>query len=269
MRNDDRHPQRDVGSPDDTANDAEIARLLAEFDISDSGLLTPASHCPSASESHTAPSQFLRTTSVLSPVTPTRSSTYSFRTPCTRGVTQDWSLAGYATQGVRGAHVVSHRSSPVSKKKKKSVAYVVFCGLKCGVFATWDEVEPLVTGVPNCIFRGFPSFAAAWAAFEYAEARSWTRDLSRSHPAPIASLPEPISPIIASNALSVTSETDDDRWYVVYRGIRPGVYRSQLNTLGVKNSVFQAVEGLSTALAEYAAAVAQNVVGSLPPVPHY
>lgn len=88
-------------------------------------------------------------------------------------------------------------------------------------------MEPLVTGVPNCIFRGFPSFAAARAAFEYAEARSWTRDLSRSHPAPIASLPEPISPIIASNALSVTSETDDDRWYVVYRGIRPGVYRSQ------------------------------------------
>ncbi|KAJ7347339.1 hypothetical protein DFH08DRAFT_960679 [Mycena albidolilacea] len=246
MRNDDRHPQRDVGSPDDTANDPEIARLLAEFNISESGLLTPPptapqhlSRIPRRLSSSAPPpysvgdaphlSEYPRNYSAIgpAPVTPTRSSTYSFRTPCTRGVTQDWSLAGYATQGVRGAHVVSHRSSPVSKKKKKSVAYVVFCGLKCGVFATWDEVEPLVTGVPNCIFRGFPSFATAQAAFEHAETRSWTRDLSRSHPAPIASLPEPISPIIASNALSITSETDNDRWYVVYQGIRPGVYRSQ------------------------------------------
>lgn len=60
------------------------------------------------------------------------------------------SLAGYATQGVRGAHVVSHRSSPVSKKKKKSVAYVVFCGLKCGVFATWCVSDPTIPlAMPN------------------------------------------------------------------------------------------------------------------------
>jgi hypothetical protein len=109
MRNDDRHPQRDVGSPDDTANDAEIARLLAEFDISDSGLLTPPptapqhpSRIPRRPSSSAPPpysvgdaphlSEYPRNYAAIgpAPVTPTRSSTYSFRTPCMRGVTQDW-----------------------------------------------------------------------------------------------------------------------------------------------------------------------------------
>jgi hypothetical protein len=83
-----------------------------------------------------------------------------------------------------------------------------------------------MSGVPNCIFRGFPLLTAAQAAFDYAEARLWTRDLSSNYPTPIAALPQPISAVTAFNALSV-SETEDDLWYVVYWGICPSVYRSQ------------------------------------------
>ncbi|KAJ7824660.1 hypothetical protein B0H14DRAFT_3469099 [Mycena olivaceomarginata] len=246
MRIEARHEaQGDVGDTDDTANDAEITRLLGELELHNSASPTPPPTAPPfrtphrSSSSESAPPPYLvghaspliarprnHASVGPAPVTPTRSSTYSYRSPSTQGVTRDWAVAGYATQGVAGVHIVSHRSSPNSKKKKKSVAYVVFCGLRCGVFHTWDETDALVSGVPNCIFRGFPSLAAVQAAFDYAEARLWTRDLSSNYPTPIAALPQPISAVTASNALSV-SETEDDLWYVVYRGIYPGVYRSQ------------------------------------------
>jgi hypothetical protein len=89
-----------------------------------------------------------------------------------------------------------------------------------------DETDALMSGVPNCIFRGFPLLTAAQAAFDYAEAQLWTRDLSSNYPTPIAALPQPISAVTTFNALSV-SETEDNLWYVVYRGICPSVYRSQ------------------------------------------
>jgi hypothetical protein len=39
--------------------------------------------------------------------------------------------------------------------------------------------------------------------------------------------------------------------------------------LGVKNCVFEGVAGRRTAFAKYAAAVEQDVVGSLPPIYEY
>ena len=94
-------------------------------------------------------------------------------------------------------------------------------------FSSRAETEPLVSGVANCIFCGYASLVDAHAAFVYAQARSWTRALSSPHTfVPIPFLPQPDTSPPSPNPLNGT-EIVDTRWYVVYRGIQPGVYRSQ------------------------------------------
>lgn len=83
-----------------------------------------------------------------------------------------------------------------------------------------------MTGVPNCIFRGYPSLGVARAAFDYAQERSWIRNVTDATTRPISALPQPITAEPTLNSLN-RSEGEDNRWYVVYRGICPGVYRSQ------------------------------------------
>ncbi|KAJ7936286.1 hypothetical protein B0H13DRAFT_1853648 [Mycena leptocephala] len=132
-----------------------------------------------------------------------------------------------------------------------------------------NETERLVSGVSCCIFRGYDSVQDAHAAFEYARARSWLR-LSDAMPtaAPIPALPRPIDYDASSNPLN-GPETLDDFWFVVYRGICPGVYRShlecQLNTLGVKGALHQSIEGKDAAVAKYLAAVGQGNVAVVSP----
>lgn len=75
------------------------------------------------------------------------------------------------------------------------------------------------------IFRGYPTVAQARAAFAYAKARSWTR-VCDAVVTPIPTLPQPLLAGDIDNPLHV-SETLDDRWYIVYRGICPGVYHTQ------------------------------------------
>jgi hypothetical protein len=82
-----------------------------------------------------------------------------------------------------------------------------------------------VTGVSCSIFRGYQTVAAAQAAFEYAVARSWTRTTDAAVSA-IPALPQPLPADLGVNPLHET-EALDDRWYIVYCGILPGVYRSQ------------------------------------------
>jgi hypothetical protein len=89
-----------------------------------------------------------------------------------------------------------------------------------------SETRSLVIGVRNNIFRGYPSVEAARAVFAYAEARLWIRVCNTPVVTGIPALPEPISAGERGNPLH-ESETLDDFWYIVYRGIRPGVYRSQ------------------------------------------
>ncbi|KAK6969083.1 hypothetical protein R3P38DRAFT_2814965 [Favolaschia claudopus] len=62
---------------------------------------------------------------------------------------------------------------------------------------------------------------------------------------PMHNLPQPMSPDANNQNPLHGSDPGDDRWFVVYRGITPGVYRSylesQLNTTGIPNSSYQAV----------------------------
>ncbi|KAJ7693959.1 hypothetical protein B0H17DRAFT_1132328 [Mycena rosella] len=185
----------------------------------------------------------------------TASVTYHYESPTQRGTTTEWSIAGAATQGVPGGHVhaVPHSTSKKTSRKKKA-AYVVFCGRQCGIFYTWhvphfplSDTRALVSGVPNCIFRGYSTTADARAALAYAEARRWTRVCGTPMNLPIISLPQPVAPSSpCSNPLN-GPETLDSQWYIVYRGISPGVYCShlecQLNMLGIRGSLHESVIG--------------------------
>ncbi|KAJ7086316.1 hypothetical protein C8R43DRAFT_965124 [Mycena crocata] len=91
--------------------------------------------------------------------------------------TREWSIAGNATQAVPGGrvHVVARGTPSKKSRGPKKVAFVVFCGINYGVFLSWRETEPLVSGVRNCIFRGYVTLREAQAAFAYAHERGWTR----------------------------------------------------------------------------------------------
>ncbi|KAJ7926728.1 hypothetical protein B0H13DRAFT_2313225 [Mycena leptocephala] len=195
---------------------------------------------------------------------------YHVVSPSQQGYTSEWSLAGSATQGVRGGHVRTV-ASPRQKQRTKKAAYVVFCGRRPGVYRLWSETESCVSGVSCCIFRGYATVEAAEAAFAYALARSWTRVSDSSIVTAIPALPQPLPENSGANPLHGT-EALDNRWYNVYRGICPGVYRShlecQLNTVGVRGALHESVVGRATAFAKYAKARDGGRIKVLAPMYH-
>lgn len=82
----------------------------------------------------------------------------------------------------------------------------------------------MITGVSNAIHRGY-TLPQAYEAFAYAQARGWTRSTEDGSGSTMPSLPTPTQDDDAPNPLH-GSEHLDNTWYVVYHGIRPGVYHS-------------------------------------------
>ncbi|KAJ6447461.1 hypothetical protein C8R47DRAFT_1231422 [Mycena vitilis] len=165
---------------------------------------------------------------------------YIVNSPAKAGRTISWLEAGALTQGIRGASV--HGTGSRRRGRKKSGAYVVFYGGTIAVFDSWDQVQPAITGHGVAIHSGFPSIPAAHAALEYARSKGWTGD---STPPPASPSP---STTYAENPLNAGSE---GLWYVVCRGVQPGVYRSHLecslNITGVKGNLFASFETLEEA----------------------
>ncbi|KAJ7702736.1 hypothetical protein B0H17DRAFT_1194614 [Mycena rosella] len=174
--------------------------------------------------------------------------TYYYNSPSRRGHTTEWSvlvlnsnpsflireksIAGGATQGMPGATVHAWPQAQKPRRIKKAA----------------PETQSLVSGVPFSIFRGYATIPEAEAAFVYAQVRSWIRCTD----APLAAIP-PL-PHLSFQHLNPLNSTDevDSSWYIVYCGIRPGVYKShlesQLNTLGVRGSLHESVHGERAAL---------------------
>ncbi|KAK7007689.1 hypothetical protein R3P38DRAFT_2792515 [Favolaschia claudopus] len=127
--------------------------------------------------------------------------------------------------------------------------------------------SPLVTGISGAIFRGYRTLDEAEAAYEYALDQGWVGDATTEP----QSIPSP-RPLHLGRTFDINplhgSDPGDDRWFVVYRGILPGVYRShlecQLNTLCVSGAVHESVVTKSEALVKYAEAVQRGDVASLP-----
>ncbi|KAJ7669898.1 hypothetical protein DFH06DRAFT_1125307 [Mycena polygramma] len=270
--------------PDDYADDADFADLLERF--APPALRGPP-HTPSQPPAYSAlpttpdlPQQ--RLAHVVSPTTPTSNHTryrtpttptlnptvYHVESPTLRGYTTEWSVAGSATQGVPRSQVHAIRSPKKKINKPRPAAYVVFCGKECGVKYTWEETKPLVHRVSCSIYRGYGTVPDANTAYEYAEARCWTRVSDSSIVRPIPVLPQP-SDLAVFNPLHGT-EVIDDRRYVVYRGVCPGIYRSllesQLNTLGVPGQLQESVLGEDLANTNFNAALARGDVRAVPPM---
>ncbi|KAJ7747897.1 hypothetical protein DFH07DRAFT_775850 [Mycena maculata] len=280
--------------PDSSPNydDAEILALIASIDLVNINPPSPAPppprtppptvHCRTI-EHHTFPSIPGRThvnRPLGAPQTPSRSAvpkSYIIDSPTTLTSSEDWPVpvahssmatAGVATQGVPNAHVRAVGGDKKKKSHSQKVAFVVFCGLDVGVFLSWDEVKPLVRGVSCSVYRGYPTLDAAEAAFQFALDNSWVCRTGDCVVAAIPHLPQPIPNISVLNVLHDT-EALDNTWYVVYRGITPGVYRShlesQLNTLGVRGALHEGIQGKAEALRKYTEAFRRGEVDVVPP----
>ncbi|KAJ7477126.1 hypothetical protein B0H11DRAFT_2234603 [Mycena galericulata] len=213
---------------------------------------------------------------------------YHFESPTRRGYTHDWYVAHHyqaaaklisvgprqVLQPREHRNLLSVSSIPAAaaaeiNRTTQKRPMLSSAGADSVFFGPGKaETKPLVNSVPNNIFRGYYTVAEAQAAFQYALQRSWVRSVDTPVTA-IPALPLPAPVIDSSNPLN-GDETLDDTWYIVYRGITPGVYRShlesQLNTLGIPGAIHESVEGKAAALDKYNAAVRRGEVRSVVPV---
>ncbi|KAJ7716056.1 hypothetical protein B0H16DRAFT_1476958 [Mycena metata] len=233
------------GALKDTAHaysDEEFAALIAALLITHEPSPTPAISPP-------PPSRPTPTTLT----TPTSRPMYYFESPTQRGYTSSWAAAGTATQGIPHASVHAVVKSP-NKKRTKKAAYCVFFGRVPGVFLTWTDTKPLVTGVQHAIFRGYRTIEAAHAAYNYALARSWTRVCG----SPLSSLPTPLTPLPRhrshpSNPLHETEDLDDM------------CLEASLNIIGLTNTLYEHVQGREEAFRCFASAEASRHISISPP----
>ncbi|KAK7032026.1 hypothetical protein R3P38DRAFT_2774473 [Favolaschia claudopus] len=115
-------------------------------------------------------------------------------------------------------------------------AYAVFYGFEVGAYRTYPEVIARTHGYRNNVHCGFPTMRAAQAAIAYARGRGLTSDSQL--PDDCDTTPRPPPTVYTENPLSVGA---DGGYYVVCRGIYPGIYRSwveaALNTTGVNGNM--------------------------------
>ncbi|KAJ7679524.1 hypothetical protein DFH06DRAFT_1316423 [Mycena polygramma] len=233
-----------------TEDDAELHLRLAGLTLTTG---TPPPSVPPPPPS--APSY--RTTSVnLRAPAPAPPVLYAQITPATTVIAESWADAADETQGLPGAS--PHRLTPKRKPRKKSGAYAVFCGIATGYFPDWSTVHPLVIGVPNSVYQGYRTEDIAQAAYEYAYERGWTRVITKTR----VDLPTTLGPYLthlptpsAVADVNPLHGDSDGRWYVVYKGISPGVYGSSLecnlNTRGLRCATYDAWDSVEVAIARF------------------
>ena len=132
-------------------------------------------------------------------------------------------------------------SAPPRRKNRKPVAYVVFEGVQPGIYNTWcviciilllpsvtvyfhrDEVKPLVIGISHSNYKGYASHREAQRCYMLAGALGSLLVRSKN-----PSVPPTRARPISENVMQAFSLAADDflgeEWYVVTKGLRPGVY---------------------------------------------
>ncbi|KAJ7665346.1 hypothetical protein DFH06DRAFT_1323741 [Mycena polygramma] len=238
---------------DRLARNLDLVAIAEALDISpEAETATPPPSSPEVPQTPVKP-----VTAKSAPSTPratARGRTYAVDSPTKVGSTVCWLEAGALTQGVSGASVrATGKSHP--RSRKKSEAYVVFYGGKIDVFTVWADVQRSITGNGLAIQCGFPTEEAAHAALAYARSKGWTGD-SAVPPAPTGARVPATRNHYEENPLTCGS---NGLWYVVCRGVEPGIYRSHLecslNVTGVRGSLFRAFETAEEAEAAFASAV--------------
>ncbi|KAJ7686335.1 hypothetical protein B0H14DRAFT_2654350 [Mycena olivaceomarginata] len=168
--------------------------------------------------------------------TPFTATTYTYYSPGRSGVSNAWSEAGHATQGV------SHSSVRAVAKSKprhpKSKAYVVFHGLCVGVFKKWcvsqDDVVNATSSVSSALQQGYASRAAAQAAYTLVQANDWTCVLPTMH-----------SSFAAPTGLTREPRADSELLFPPERNDR--CVECQLNVLGVQGAVYDSASSYQEA----------------------
>ncbi|KAJ7792186.1 hypothetical protein B0H14DRAFT_2624172 [Mycena olivaceomarginata] len=152
---------------------------------------------------------------------PSTATTYIYYSPGRSGVSNAWSEAGHATQGV--SHSSVHAVAKSNPRHPKSKAYIVFRGLHVGVFENW------------CISQwGYASRAAAQAAFTLAQANNWT-----------CVLPTTCSSFAAPTGLTWEPRADNKLLCPHERNDR--CVECQLNVLGVQGAVYDSTSSYQEA----------------------
>ncbi|KAJ7093634.1 hypothetical protein C8R43DRAFT_964568 [Mycena crocata] len=201
----------------------------------------------------------------VTPVTsPRREKLYEYSSPSDSGLTRHWSKAGSTTQGKAGSQVrvLEQVRLPSSKK----VAYVVYRGTDVGVKDSWAEVRRATERVRFAIHQGYASRAQAVAAFDRAHGNGWTCASGTWSTAPVDpdSAPRPFDSKSPEASDILSSRTPDDRWYIVYAGIHPGIFPThvecQLNVLGIQSSLHECVITYAEAQAKFSRASLQGEV---------
>ncbi|KAJ7690744.1 hypothetical protein B0H17DRAFT_1201574 [Mycena rosella] len=252
-------------SPD---NDDEVDCTLPNLDLASLHLNDedPGSPPPLSPELPTTPAKACNRSAPSTPPHPRAAPpVYHFTSPARSGSTPDWPAfssislshftdnafrldAGSATQGVPGSSVRATAKTPKAHKPP-AAAYVVFIGHEIGVFTQWPQVQKLTHGYRSAFQAGFPSVAVAEKALAYTRAQGWTSD--SSVPKPPLPLPSSYEP----NALNSPSSAGPLQWYVVSRGVHPGIYSSglecHLNVATVKSSLYKCYTSCAAAEAAF------------------
>ncbi|KAJ7060345.1 hypothetical protein C8F01DRAFT_1142355 [Mycena amicta] len=205
---------------------------------------------------------------------------YAVASPTRNGLVHSWATAAHATQGVPGTSVRRVDQQPRQRRSRRGDHWVVFHGLHPGVFDSWQLAKPEVHRVSGALHCKYPSYTAAMEAFSFAATRSWTRTVSPgggSASRPISYVPLPIRTVdpdtlelTSPNPLQSGQHIEDGKWYFVYKGIRPGIYRSylesQLNVVGISIAVHDSHTGtLDFAISHFLQAAERGEVAELRP----
>ncbi|KAJ7062088.1 hypothetical protein C8F01DRAFT_1368749 [Mycena amicta] len=190
---------------------------------------------------------------------------YAVASPTRNGLVHSWATAAHATQGVPGTSV---RRVDLPHDSEHTDA------------ASRQLAKPEVHRVSGALHCKYPSYTAAMEAFSFAATRSWTRTVSPgggSASRPISYIPLPIRTVdpdmlelTSPNPLQSGQHIEDGKWYFVYKGIRPGIYRSylesQLNVVGISIAVHDSHTGtLDFAISHFLQAAERGEVAELRP----
>jgi ribonuclease HI len=120
----------------------------------------------------------------------------------------------------------------------KQKFYVVWEGVKSGIYSSWDECQLNIKGYPNAKYKAFPSIQAAEAAFKrtYEEYATKEVNVKLQLEGIQENQPKPIFPSLAVDAACNTVTGDME-----YRGVdaqsgkeffRQGPFRDGTNNIG-------------------------------------
>ncbi|KAJ7909219.1 hypothetical protein B0H13DRAFT_1877970 [Mycena leptocephala] len=127
---------------------------------------------------------------------------------------------------------------------------------------------PGVQNVSGALFQGYRTLRDAQAAYEYAQTKSWTGVCSLTSTRTPSSrilrhkMPRPVADEATPNPLH------RGKWYIVYKGVEPGVYLSSLecglHTTGLSGSTYDSTDDESTARARFVTASENGRTSCIP-----